>query len=183
MNTFVALLRGINVGGRSIVRMGELRSLFASLGHSDVRTYVQSGNVVFASADARSHVAEGLERRIEEVFGLQVPVLLRTAEELAGVAAGNPFLGTIDDLAKLHVVFLADPPAPSAVARLDPDRSPPDALAVSGREVYLRLPHGAGRTKLTVEYFERALGTRATARNWRTVTKLLELARETDNAG
>jgi uncharacterized protein (DUF1697 family) len=179
MSTYVALLRGINVGGKSAVQMGELRSLFTSLGHSDVRTYVQSGNVVFASTEAGSHIAEGLEHRIEEVFGLQVPVLLRTAEELTEVAAGNPFLGTIDDLAKLHVVFLDDRPAPSGVAGLDPDRSPPDELAVSRREVYLRLPHGAGRTKLTVDYFERALGTRATARNWRTVTKLLELARET----
>jgi uncharacterized protein (DUF1697 family) len=163
--------------------MGELRSLFASLGYADARTYVQSGNVVFASTDAPSRVAKRLERRIQQVFGLQVPVLLRTAEELADVAAANPFLGTIDDLAKLHVVFLADTPAPSAVAGLDPDRSPPDELAVSGREVYLRLPHGAGRTKLTVDYFERALGTRATARNWRTVTKLLELARKTDHPG
>ncbi len=177
MSTYVALLRGINVGGKAVVPMAELRDLLSSLGHDDVVTYIQSGNAVFDSPRAAAEVAAELEAGIEQAFGVRTPVLLRTSAELAGVVAANPFLEPDADLAKLYVVFLESEPAPSAVAALDPDRSPPDELAVLGREVYLRLPNGAGRTRLTLDWLERQLGTRGTARNWRTVTKLVELAR------
>jgi uncharacterized protein (DUF1697 family) len=177
VSTYVALLRGINVGGKAIVPMAELRSLLSSLGHADVVTYIQSGNAVFGSRRTADEVAAELEERIEQVFGVRTPVLLRTPPELAGVVARNPFLEPGADLSKLHVVFLESAPEPAAVAGLEPDRSPPDELAVLGREVYLRLPSGAGRTKLTLDWLERRLGTRGTARNWRTVTKLVEIAR------
>ncbi len=177
VRTYVALLRGINVGGKNAaVPMSELRSLLDSLGHVDVVTYIQSGNAVFGSPRPATEVAAELEERIEQAFGIGVAVLLRTPAELARVVANNPFLTPDADVSKLYVAFLADEPAAAAVSGLDPERSPPDELAVRGREVYLRLPNGAGRTKLTIDYFERRLGTRATARNWRTVTKLLELA-------
>jgi uncharacterized protein (DUF1697 family) len=176
VNTFVALLRGINVGGRTMVSMPELRSLFESLGHADVSTYVQSGNVVFRSStgDGKALAAE-LEERIRSAFDVSPAVLLRTPEELAEVAAANPFLERESDFLKLHVVFLSAAPAADAVEELDPNRSPPDEFSVLGREIYLHLPNGAGRSKLTIDYFEKRLGVRATARNWKTVTKLLEL--------
>ena len=176
VNTYVALLRAVNLGGRNAVPMAGLRSLLSSLGHADVATYIQSGNAVFASARPSSAVAAELEERIELAFGARVDVLLRTPAELAGVVAQNPFLPEETDASRLYVVFLASGPPQAAVASLDPDRSPPDELAVRGRHVYLRLPNGAGRTKLTLDYVERRLGTRGTARNWRTVMKLLELA-------
>jgi uncharacterized protein (DUF1697 family) len=176
MNTFIALLRGINVGGKTVIPMPALKSSFASMGLEDVRTYIQSGNVVFSSptGDAQS-LAVAIEERIAEAFGLSTTVLLRTPAELAEIAGNNPFLDRDADLSKLHVVFLSGPPEGNAVAELDPARSPPDEFAVRGREVYLHLPNGAGRSKLTIDYFEKRLGVRATARNWKTLNKLLEL--------
>ena len=175
--TFVALLRGINLAGRNTVPMAELRAALESLGLEDVVTYIQSGNVVFRGRGGVRALAAAIEGGIEEAFGIDVVVLLRTPAELRKVTAGNPFLRAGADPAKLHVVFLSGKPAKEAAAGLDPDRSPPGEFELGGREVYLHLPTGFGRSKLTVDYFERTLGVAGTARNWRTVTKLLELAR------
>lgn len=153
--------------------MGELKSLFSSLGLEDVVTYIQSGNVVFRGPER--DVAAKIERRIAETFGISVTVLLRTSAELATIAQSNPFLKSKADHSKLHVVFLDRPPAADAVAQLDPGRSPPDEFTVRGREIYLHLPNGAGRSKLAIDYFERRLRVAATARNWNTVRKLQAL--------
>jgi uncharacterized protein (DUF1697 family) len=172
-----ALLRGINVGGKTTVPMEKLKSLFTSLGHEDVATYIQSGNVVFRSAAGNERdVAAELEQRIAETFAVAPRVLLRTPAELKRIAARNPFLERETDLKTLHVVYLDRAPAASAVAELDPDRSPPDEFRVLGREVYLHLPNGFGRSKLTIDYFEGRLGAVGTARNWRTLLKLIELS-------
>jgi uncharacterized protein (DUF1697 family) len=178
MNTFVALLRGINVGGRNRLPMGELRAALSTLGLEDVSTYLQSGNVVFRSPGEGKQLAAGIEQRIAEVFGLKIAVLLRTPAELRKIAAGNPFLQDEADLAKLHVVFLDGTPTAAVAAKLDPDRSPPDRFSLRDRELYLHLPNGAGRSKLTIDYFERLLEVKATARNWKTLTKLIVLTRQ-----
>ena len=158
--------------------MADLRALLSSLGFEDVVTYIQSGNVVFRSptADEDALVAK-LEREIAGAFHVSPAVLLRTAAELDTIAASNPYLSPKADLSKLHVVFLDRAPASSAAAELDPERSPPDEFALRGRELYLHLPNGAGRSKLTLDYLERVLGVRATQRNWNTLVKLLALAR------
>jgi uncharacterized protein (DUF1697 family) len=171
--TLVALIRGVNVGGKKKVPMSELKSQLSSLGLEDVVTYVQSGNVVFRGP--RGDVASRIEKRIAETFGIDVRVLLRTPAELAKIAKDNPFLKRESDHLRLHVVFLDGKPTAKAVAQLDPGRSPPDEFRVRGREIYLHLPNGAGRSKLTIDYFERRLGVAATARNWKTVLKLVEL--------
>jgi uncharacterized protein (DUF1697 family) len=177
VQAFVALLRGINVGGKTMISMPELRSMLASMGLEDVTTYVQSGNVVFgSSSNDADALASEIEERIAETFGLSTAVLIRTPEELSEIASSNPFLGRETVLTKLHVVFLSDPPEAAAVKELDPKRSPPDEFSVRGREIYLHLPNGAGRSKLTIDYFEKRLGVRATARNWRTLNKLIELS-------
>jgi len=174
----VALLRGVNVGGKNSVPMADLAALFAEAGCSSVRTYIQSGNVVFAPPAKRpADLAGLLARRIEARFGLKVPVVLRSAGELEAVVRGNPFLAEGADEERLHVMFLAGAPAPEAVARLDPHRSPPDRFVVAGRDVYLHTPNGMARSKLTNDHFDRALATVSTVRNWRTVSKLLEMAR------
>lgn len=174
--TFVALLRGINLAGRNRVPMPELRSALESLGLEDVVTYIQSGNVVFRSRGGRAQeLTARIEGRIAEAFRIEVVVLLRTPAELTKVAGGNPFVRGGADPSKLHVVFLSGKPTRKAAAQLDPDRSPPDELRLEGREIYLHTPNGFGRSKLTVDYFERRLGVAATARNWKTVTKLVEL--------
>lgn len=175
--TYIALLRGINLAGRNRVPMAELRSELETLGLEDVVTYIQSGNVVFRGRGGRAEeLAASIEGQIAEAFGIDVVVLLRTSAELAKVARGNPFLRAGADPSKLHVVFLSAKPAKKAEAELDPERSPPGEFRLGGREIYLHLPTGFGRSKLTVDYFERALGLAGTARNWKTVTKLVELS-------
>ena len=168
--TFAALLRGINVGGRGKLPMPELVALFGALGHSEVGSYIQSGNVVFRSEDADARrVAAALEAAIEERFSLKTRVILRTHSELRAVADGSPFDEAV------HVVFLDRAPKPAAIAALDADRSPGDRFSVAGREVYLSLASGAGRTKLTLDWLERGLDAAGTQRNWNTVLKLVEL--------
>ena len=176
--TFVALLRGVNVGGTNMLPMRDLVVLVEKAGGSAVRTYIQSGNVVFRGPKATgaqwpARIAGAIEKR----FGLAVPVVMRTAAELAKVARGNPFLAAGAGPDRLYVAFLADRPAAAAAAALDPNRSPPDAFAVVGREVFLHLPNGGGRSKLTNDYLERQLATTSTIRNWRTVLALLDLTR------
>jgi uncharacterized protein (DUF1697 family) len=177
MTTYVALLRGINVGGRTKVGMDDLRRLFVALGHADVKSYVQSGNVLFSGpVEESSRLADDIQRRIARDLGVTVTVLLRTRDDLAYVVANNPFLSRETDLAKLHVTFLADAPDHERVARLDTPSGGPDEFSLAGREVYLHCPRGYGRTKLNNAYLERRLGVAATTRNWNTVTKLCDLA-------
>ena len=175
--TYVALLRGINVGGKNKLPMADLSAMFAKAGCAAVRTYIQSGNVVF---EAPSSVADGLsgqiERSIAARFGYRIPVVMRTAAELSQVARENPFLAKGAHPDALHVVFLAGTPDPHRSAALDPDRSPPDQLIVRGREIYLSCPNGMARTRITNAYLDATLATTTTVRNWRTVEKLAELS-------
>jgi uncharacterized protein (DUF1697 family) len=174
MPTLVALLRGVNVGGNCMLAMADLAALCRQLGFADVRTYIQSGNVVFAATAAvAARLPEQIADLIEERSGIRSPVIVRTAKELADVVANNPFLKAGAPEKELHVMFLADTPSASRIETLDPARSPGDEFAVHGREVYLRLPNGAARSKLTNAYVDAKLGTVSTVRNWRTVTTLL----------
>jgi uncharacterized protein (DUF1697 family) len=174
---FVALLRGINLGGHNKLPMKELVAIFERAGCVDVRHYIQSGNVVFAAKqDLARRIASLVAKDIAREHGFEAPVVVRTAAEIQAIAASNPFLparGGVDPKT-LHVMFLVDEPSRDRAAALDPDRSRPDAFVLQGREVYLSLPNGAARTKLTNAYFDSALGTTSTGRNWNTV---LELAR------
>ncbi len=177
MARYAAMVRGINVGGRSRMTMYDLRGIFTGLGHSDVSTYIQSGNVVFTtSAPSPARVAAGIEDRIRRDLGLEVTVLLRTDPELGAVIDGNPFLRKGADPAKLHVTFLADTPGPPRLDGLVVPGAGPDEFRVVGREVYLHCPQGYGRTKLTNIMWERKLGVAATTRNWITVVKLHQRA-------
>ncbi len=134
--TYVALLRGINVGGNKKVPMAALAEVFRAAGCSAIRTYIQSGNVVFEAPPARAtKLALSLAGRIEDRFGFEVPVVVRTAAALEEVARKNPFLGDAAvDVERLHVAFLADAPSKAGVGRLDPARSPPDAFRLVGSE-------------------------------------------------
>jgi uncharacterized protein (DUF1697 family) len=173
----VALLRGINLGGRRLP-MKALADLFADTGCEDVRTYIQSGNVVFrADAKLAGRVPALVAKDISKGFGFDVPIVLRTAAELAAVVRNNPFLAAKADPKTLHVAFLADRPSKQCVAALDPHRSPPDEFVVRGSEIYLRCPNGVGQSKLTNQYFDSTLKTTSTVRNWNTVMTLLEWAR------
>ena len=167
MKTWVALLRGVNLGSRNKVPMAALRAALEDAGFEAVSTHIQSGNVFLRAV---SSPAARIEKVIAEEFGVRSTVVVRTPAELRAAVEGNPFPPDTS-----HVMFLSRKPAAKAVASLDPERSPPDEFEVRGREIYLDLPRGFHRSKLTIDYFERRLGVNATLRNWRTVLKLVEL--------
>ena len=176
--THVLLLRGVNVGGRNRLPMEALRALLAEAGCAGVRTYIQSGNAVLSAAPALARrLPAALTALLRARLGLTVPVVLRTVAELEAAARRNPFLAAGADPATLHLAFLAGAPTRAAAAALDPARSPPDAFRLLGRELYLSLPGGVGKTRLTSDYLDRTLGTTCTLRNWRTVLELVALAR------
>lgn len=177
IGVYVALMRGVNVGGKNRLPMKDLAAIFGDAGCADVVTYIQSGNVVFRATDAcAARVPAAVGRVVADRFAFRSPVVMRSAAELRTVARGNPYLKAGADLDALHVLFLADRPTAARVAELDPHRSPPDEFRVRGREVYFRCPNGVGRSKLTVGYFDSKLATTSTLRNWRTVLKLVEMS-------
>ena len=177
-NTYVALLRGINVGGKHKLPMKDLVEIFNAGTCKDVRTYIQSGNVVFTCKDSvATSLCQSLEKRIEARFGFPAPIVLRSGEQLAQVLRNNPFLKAGKPEQALYVSFLAHEPAAEAVAKLDANRSPGDKFQILGREIYLYLPNGMGNSKLTNAYFDSKLATISTARNWATVLKVLAMTR------
>ena len=167
----IALLRGINVGSRNRVAMPELAASFAEAGARDVRTYIQSGNVLFrASERAASRIAHAVTER------WRVPVVLRTAEELKSVVENNPFVAMGQSESTVHVLFLAGPVDATAKATLEDGRFAPDQVAVSAREIYFYLPNGVSGSKIFRERWDEKIRIICTMRNWRTTTKLLQLA-------
>ncbi|MGA2519219.1 MAG: DUF1697 domain-containing protein [Acidimicrobiales bacterium] len=172
MTRYVAMLRGVNVGGRTRLAMADLRRVVADLGHDDVESYIQSGNVVFGSRAAASGLGPAIERHLEQELGLTVSVLVRSHAQLTDVLSGNPLSGPGRDPSRLHVTFLSARPAPGRSTAIDADAYRPDEFVARGREVYVHCPNGYGRTKLTNTFFERALGVSATTRNLKTVVEL-----------
>jgi uncharacterized protein (DUF1697 family) len=171
---YVALLRGINVGGKAMVPMADLREICTAVGCEDVVTYIQSGNVVLRSPLPPPKLQAALAAAIAERFGFEPAVMIRTAKELAAVVDHNPFAGA--DEKNLHVGFLHAPPDAAMEKCLGAIDCDPEQVTVVGRELYLHLPNGMGRAALPVK-MERCLRpTPITVRNWRTVTKLVELS-------
>lgn len=176
VGTYVALLRGVNVGGKNRLPMADLAAMFTEAGCTEVRTYIQSGNVVFSAPPKTAKWVPGLiSQSITERFGFQAPVVLRTADEVRRLPADNPFLKVGAEADTLHVVFLADRPERRRVEALDVKRSPGDSFVVRGREIFLCLPNGVAGSKLSNSYFDSTLATTSTVRNWRTVGKLIEM--------
>jgi uncharacterized protein (DUF1697 family) len=167
----IALLRGINVGGNKRVEMARLRALLEDLGYRDVRTYVNSGNVVF-TGPRRSE--QHLEAAIAKAFGFEVPVVLRSRDELADVVQANPLRDIATDPAKHLVIFCGA----EASTDLDAADFAPDTFRIIGREVYLWAQDGISKSELAKVLATKPLGDKSTARNWRTVEKLLALADE-----
>lgn len=174
-NVYVALLRGINVGGKNKLPMKELAEIFAKAGCGGVKTYIQSGNVVFtAPAGLCDGLAEKVSKQIEKQFGHRPPMVLRSQQQMMDVVWSNPFLLPGVDEKSLCVMFLGKKPTAQEIAKLDPNRSPGDEYFVRGEDIYMRVRHMA-ETKLTNAYFDAKLGTVSTARNWRTTVTLAEM--------
>jgi uncharacterized protein (DUF1697 family) len=173
----VALLRGINVGGKKKVAMAELRALVAGLGHTDVATYINSGNVVFAAAapDAgRDELETAIEAAIRAGLGVEVAVLVRTHDELAAAVDANPFPDA--EPSRLLLSFLRTAPEPDTYAAAERVESGADEFRVDGTTLYLHCPDGIGRSKLA-EALGRVKAPVATARNLATIRKLIVLSR------
>ena len=178
MTTVVALLRAVNVSGQNTIAMAELRRALEEAGFAAVESYVQSGNVVFeVDGDVGGEQAARVHDVVASGFGHDVAVVVLTATDVAAVVRGNPFVapGAPPGAEKaLHVTFLERPVEQASFGDRQLPAAPGEsaALGLDGRCVYLRLPHGSGRTKLNNAWFERVLGVRATTRNWRTVVAL-----------
>jgi uncharacterized protein (DUF1697 family) len=173
-----AFLRGINVGGRRPVAMGDLRAVFSGLGLGNVRTLLQSGNVVLGGGRLRG---AALEHRLEETaraaLGLDTPFIVRTREEWDALVAANPFpREAADDPGHLLLFCLKDAPPADAESRVQAAVKGRERVRVDGRQAYIVYPDGVGESKLTVTVLERWLGSRGTGRNWNTVLKLQALA-------
>ncbi|MBD3225868.1 MAG: DUF1697 domain-containing protein [Caldithrix sp.] len=178
MNVFISLLRGINVSGQKKIKMGDLRALYESLSFTNVKTYIQSGNVIFASQEKdRARLSRRIEEKIQETYEYNVQVLIKNRNELQQLIHQNPFLQRYNmDTKHLHVTFLYTSPDSELREQIQGIHYEPDELALVGDTIYIYCPNGYGRTKLSNNFFEKKLKTCATTRNWKTITKLTELA-------
>jgi uncharacterized protein (DUF1697 family) len=168
---YVVLVRGINVGGHSKLPMARLRGLCAAIGCTEVTTYIQSGNAVLVSSLTAPRLRSGLTRALTDELGRPVEVMVRTPAEMAAVVSDTPYPDAA--VTSVHVAFLHKPPGnTAALADLD---CAPEELAVVGKEIYLHLPNGLGRARLPVE-LGKVFKEPMTVRNWRTVTKLVEMS-------
>ena len=181
MQSYIAILRGINVSGKNKILMEDLRSLLSEMKLKDAKTYIQSGNIVFKSDGKLSNekLATKIEAGIKKKFGFDVPVIVRSEKELQKAIAANPFLK--DKKAnpeRMHITFLSAFPEKKLLGQLESFSSPPDQFHVDGMEVFLHCPVSYGETKLSNKFFESKLKVTATTRNWKTVNTLLEMCGE-----
>jgi uncharacterized protein (DUF1697 family) len=176
METYIALLRGINVSGHRMIKMEELKNVLNELNFTNIRTYIQSGNIIFESEKTDpAELAKMIAEKISENFRFEVPVVIRTLADMEKISNNNPFLGERNEpIDKLHVTFFPEEPEKEHLKKIEGLLFLPDEFIVSGREVYLFCPNGYGRTKLTNQFFENKLKLTATTRNWKTIETLLK---------
>ena len=176
MTTFISILRGINVSGQKKIQMADLRALFEDLGFQNVTTFIQSGNVIFKTEEALD-LSLRIEKEIFKRYRFNVPVILRTSDEMIAILETNPFIQENHiDTDRLYLTFLAESPRQELITKVEVMNFNPERFVVVGREIYLYCPEGYGRTKLNNNFFEKKLDITATTRNWKTVNKLSELA-------
>jgi uncharacterized protein (DUF1697 family) len=182
LTVYVSMLRGVNVGGHGRLKMAAVKDAYLAIGLGNVLTLLQSGNVVFTSrATDRRALAKRIMQEIERRFDLQVEVLIRTLEELRMLVERGPTSARADP-SKLLVMFLSRVPDARAQAALLKEHKGPEMIEIRGPEVYLYYPEGVGRSKLTNAFLENKLDAAGTARNWSTLTKLVELGRTLEPA-
>jgi len=173
MQTYIALLRGINVGNKQM-KMADLKLLFEELGLADVVTYIQSGNVVFAS-ESKNGLAEKISKGIQKSFGFEVPVLVKTVSEIEGILAACPF--SEEKKKASYFILLNEPPAKNLMDKVSQEAYPGEEFNITENCVYLFASKGYGVAKCNNNFFEKKLGVAATTRNYRTLAKLIELAK------
>ena len=177
METYIALLRGINVSGQKMIRMEELKRVLGELDMKRITTFIQSGNILFESRkNDPAGLAADIGGKILEHFGFVVPVVIRTINELREISQNNPFLPDVHkDTEKMHVTFLSGKPDKVLENKIKEFQFLPEEFVLNQKEVYLYCPEGYGRTKLNNQFFENKLKVTATTRNWKTVGTLVTL--------
>jgi uncharacterized protein (DUF1697 family) len=180
MPVYISMLRGVNVGAHNRIKMDALRALYESLKLEDPRTYVQSGNVIFRTKEKNTaKITTQIQKAIAKKLGVSPAVILRTTTELKKAIAANPFVSRNDIVpGKLLVTFLSAEPAADAQSVYDQFKAYPEEIHLKGRELYIYFPNGAGKSKLPWSQVEKLLKVAGTARNWNSVTKMLEMAEE-----
>ncbi len=175
MKTYITILRGINVSGHKMIKMEALRKMFEALNFKNVKTYIQSGNVVFQSKETNSDKLEKkIAKKIQEEFGFEVPVMVKELYEIKTVLKNNPFINKRkEDITKLHVTFLSGEPEMEAIDKIKEEQYIPDEFILAGKNIYLFCLNGYGNTKLNNNFFENKLKVVATTRNWKTVNELV----------
>lgn len=178
MKTYITILRGINVSGHNMIKMAELKKMFETLPFENVRTYIQSGNIVFNAQPASDRDLEKqIHDTIQKTFSFSVPVIVLEEKEIRKVQQHNPFLtGRNEDITKLHVTFLDAIPENTLVEKLmETAQFLPDEWILDGKTIYVFCPNGYGKTKLNNNFFENKLKVTATTRNWKTVNELVSM--------
>jgi uncharacterized protein (DUF1697 family) len=181
MQTFVSLLRGVNMTGHNSVKMTELASLCRAMGCIDPQTFIQSGNIVFSVSDNTdpASLTSMIEEGIRDKWGYNVPAMIRTVVDLENIMSANPYLGVPGfDPARMAVIFLHEEASQEQIERVAGVNYPPDLFSIKGKEIYTWCPDGFGRTKIYTNFFEKKMKVTGTARNWKTVKSLLDLASE-----
>jgi len=180
MNKYICLLRGINVSGKNIIKMDALKSALECLGFAQVKTYIQSGNIVFLSIAVQTHAIEALiNEKIKEVFQLEIPVLVIHEKDFKAIILANKFLKESNiDVTKLHITYLSQEPLNADIAAINTTNFGNDQFEISSNAIFLYCPNGYGNTKLTNTFFEKKLKVSCTTRNWNTVLKLAEMLNE-----
>lgn len=178
MESYIALLRGINVGGQKKIKMADLRTLLGKLPFEKVETYVQSGNIVFKAKEKNvSNVEKMIEKAIQDAYDFEVPTLVKTPAELKHVLENNPFLNNPETATeRLYMTFLKEEPAAERIEKLKTFDYSPEDYRLEGKDLYFFAPNGYGRAKMNNNFFENKLKVVATTRNWRTVNKLYEMS-------
>ncbi len=177
MMRYISILRGINVGGRRKILMADLRLLYKELGFLNITTYIQSGNVAFdfSKTQNQAKLSEKIKQAIDKVYGFDVPVIIRTAEEIEQAIAINPFLKRATDTEGLFLAFLEEEPSKENLEKLESIEFPNDEFEVIGKNVFIFCSGRFSDSKLTNNFFESKLKVAATTRNWKTVKKLCEI--------
>ena len=183
-NLYVALLRGINVGGHNKIKMQDFRSLLEELGFTDAQTYVQSGNAVFRTRKSSpAKLAARIHDALKAILDKPVPVAVRTSDDWRQIAKSHPFMKKdASNIGHLAVTFCHEKPKQSALKQLKAQPGIKDQLRAGKQEVYLYLPDGTARTKLNINFFEKQLGVDCTSRNWKTVAAIKEILQQVEQA-
>jgi len=183
MQTYISILRGINVGGKNKIKMDALKNVFTGLGFSQVQTYIQSGNVIFRSPELNTEELENrIQKQLKTEFGAEIPMFVFGLSEFKNIILQNPFSGEKSkDPAFFHVSFLHNRPDTSAKEKIKAKQQDGEDVVIGKEAVYLYCPKGYGKTKLTNTYLEKIVKVSATTRNWKTSLKLLELAEKIES--